>query len=58
MSLNTSIAIIIGLSTGIVYVLFQILKTLDRISGLLHSIRNSDEIKYVFRTLKRNSDIL
>lgn len=57
MSLNTGIAIIIGLLTSIVYVLFQILKILDRISGLLHFIRNSDEIKYVFRTLKRNSDI-
>lgn len=56
MSFNTGIAIIIGLLVIIVYALFQILKVLDGISGLLHSIRNSDEIKNVFRSLKRNVD--
>jgi hypothetical protein len=53
MSFNTGIAIIIGLLAIIAYALFQILKVLDGISGLLHKIANSDEINYVFRSLKQ-----
>lgn len=57
LSTHTVIAVIAGLLVVIAFLLYNILKVLDLISGLLHSTRNSEEIIYVFRQIKENARI-